>query len=76
VDSTRLTEDYAIRARQYYEAVARLGYCHPTQREFLDLLEEIERLQALCLDAGKRLESSLRTLPGRKDADDAITRRF
>jgi hypothetical protein len=69
----RLTEDYAIRSRQFYEAVIRLGRSRPTEPEFLGLLDEIERLQMQCLDAGKRLRSSLPIQCGCKDADGAIT---
>jgi hypothetical protein len=61
----RLAEDYAIRARHFSEAVARLGSTDPMHPEFLNLLDEIERLQELCVDAGKRLRLS--TPPRRHD---------
>jgi hypothetical protein len=47
-----LVEVYALRAREFSDAVARLGkHTHPGPGT-LGLMEEIKRLQTLCIAAG------------------------
>jgi hypothetical protein len=52
-----LTANYAIRARQFSDAVARLGQHRHIGPGFLGLLQQVMTLQALCLEAGSELQS-------------------
>jgi hypothetical protein len=49
-------EVYAIRAREFSDAVARLGKHPQIERELLGLLDEIKRLRGLCDEAAEELE--------------------
>jgi hypothetical protein len=51
-----LVKDYAIRAREFSEAVAILGQHHPLGSESLRQLAEIEDRQAACGAAADALE--------------------
>jgi hypothetical protein len=50
-----LVEAYAIRAREFSDAVARLGQHSHVGPDFLEVWEEIRRRQALCVEAGDEL---------------------
>jgi hypothetical protein len=52
----RVLQVYAIRAREFSDAVARLGERRHVDREFLRLLKEIEKRHALCTSAGEALD--------------------
>jgi hypothetical protein len=54
---SQLTANYAIRARLFYEAVARLGPQRQLGPGFLALLGEIISLQEDCVRAGNELQS-------------------
>ena len=53
----KLTTTYAIRTREFYDAVARLAPHDDIGPELSELMEEISRLQALCLAAHDELQS-------------------
>jgi hypothetical protein len=54
-----LVQVYALRAREFSDVVARLGkHTHPGPDTF-GLLEEIQRLQTLCIAAGDELSRYL-----------------
>jgi len=57
-----LIEIYAIRAREFYEAVAALGGFVGAGAALDDAIDEIERLRLLCDDAGKDLRESVTPL--------------
>ena len=61
----KLLANYAIKARQYSDAVARLGLHDDSGPEFLALLDKTARLQASCFKAGeeirKYVEQTMRT---------------
>ena len=48
-------ELYAMRAREFSDAVAGLGRHQKIERELLGLLREIERLRGLCDEAAAEL---------------------
>jgi hypothetical protein len=52
-----LLANYAIRAREYSDAVARLGSQADVNTEFVLLFKEILRLQALCSHSSRELQS-------------------
>ena len=62
-----LLANYAVRARRYSEAVAKLGSHDRVNPEFVRLMRETVRLQALCFSASNDLQSYveqvLSTLP-------------
>lgn len=54
-----LVEVYAVRAREFSDAVARLGQHENRGAEFEKLMEEIKTRQALCRAASDELERYL-----------------
>jgi hypothetical protein len=52
----KIVEVYALRARQYSDAVARLGRHDRTGPELSALVNEIRRLRALCDEAAGKLD--------------------
>jgi hypothetical protein len=55
-EKKRLIETYAVRSRQFSDAVAQLGRMSAqTGQSFLEALEESERLRALCDSAYAQL---------------------
>jgi len=54
-----LVEVYAVRAREFSDAVARLGQHENSGAEFEELMAEIRRRHALCRAAGDELERYL-----------------
>ena len=52
----KIVEVYALRARQYSDAVARLGRHDHMSPELLALVSEIKRLRALCDEAAGELD--------------------
>ena len=52
----RAIELYALRAREFSDAVAGLGRHQQIERELLVLLQEIKRLRALCDEAAAELD--------------------
>jgi hypothetical protein len=52
----KIVEVYALRARQYSDAVARLGQHDHTSPELLALVREIKRLRVLCDEAAGELD--------------------
>ena len=52
----RLLELYALRAREFSDAVARLGRHQQIGPETLGLIQEIERLRGLCDAAAAELD--------------------
>jgi hypothetical protein len=53
----RLTAEYAILARHFYEAVARLGSINSESPVFLTTLDEIVTLQDLCVESERALRA-------------------
>jgi hypothetical protein len=51
-----LIELYALRAREYYETVSRLGQHKEIGRELLGLMEEIKRRRTLCDETAEKLD--------------------
>ena len=49
-------ELYALRAREFSDAVAGLGRHQQIERELLVLLQEIKRLRALCDEAAAEFD--------------------
>ena len=64
----KLLELYALRAREFSDAVARLGRHQQIGPETLGLIQEIERLRGLCDAAAADLDRyvSQRAQPGGK----------
>ena len=54
-----LVEVYAVRAREFSDAVARLGQHEDSGPEFEELMGEIKRRHALCMAATDELERYL-----------------
>ena len=52
----KIVEVYALRARQYSDAVALLGRHDHTSPELLALAQKLKRLQALCDEAAGEFE--------------------
>ena len=52
----KLLELYALRAREFSDAVARLGRHQQIGPEILGLIQEIERLRGLCDAAATELD--------------------
>ena len=52
-------EVYAMRAREFSDAVARLGRHPQIERELLGLLDEIKRLRDLCDEAAAELDADI-----------------
>jgi hypothetical protein len=57
--SHQLAQLYAISAREFSDAVARLGQHQRTDQELLGLIQEIKRLRGLCDAAGDQLDQYL-----------------
>jgi len=55
-----LSEEYALRAREFSDTVALLGRHSLVGPEFLKLFEEIKSQRASCRDAEERLEQYIR----------------
>jgi hypothetical protein len=51
-----LTRTYALRAREFSDAVARLGQHHRIGPEFVGLIRETKRLRRLCDEAANQLD--------------------
>jgi len=51
----KLVRTYAVRSREYAEAVARLGSCAKTDTGFSDLLNGINQRRRLCDAAADKL---------------------
>ena len=64
----RLAEVYAIRAREFSDAVARLGRHGQIGPEFLALIDEIKRRRGLCDAVAAELD---RYISQRAKPDDA-----
>ena len=55
-----LSEEYALRAREFSDTVALLGRHSLVGPEFLKLFEEIKRQRATCRDAEEKLDQYIR----------------
>jgi hypothetical protein len=67
----RVVDVYAIRAREFSEAVARLGEHRHVDREFLRLLNESKRRHALCISAVEALDEFIRQ--GEPSANSSVS---
>ena len=56
----QVVEGYAIRAREYADAVARLGRIGQSGPELIPLMEDIKTRYALCGAAGDELDQYIR----------------
>jgi hypothetical protein len=63
-----LTREYALRAREFSDSVARLGRFHHIGSGFIEAIREVERCRALCLAAAGHLNQYI-------DAQDSASRR-
>jgi hypothetical protein len=54
-----LTRNYALRAREFSDSVARLGRFGRIGPDFIGAMEEVEKFRALCLRAGDELSQHI-----------------
>ena len=66
-----LSEQYACRAREFSDTVARLAPHKDISPEVLGLLREIKRRHELCCDAEQRLERYVQQDDDESDAQGA-----
>jgi hypothetical protein len=66
-----LSEQYALRAREFSDKVALLGQYDHIGREVLKLFKEIKRQRELCSDAEEKLERYLQQENSDPEASDA-----
>jgi hypothetical protein len=66
-----LSEQYALRAREFSDKVALLGQYDHIGREVLKLFKEIKRQRALCSEAEEKLERYLKQENNPKASDAA-----
>ena len=67
----QLTEVYALRAREFSEAVALLGGYHQVGPELLHQMQEIRRRRGLCFEAAERFEQHVQDSKPIADAQNA-----
>jgi hypothetical protein len=66
-----LSEQYALRAREFSDKVALLGKYDHIGREVLKLFKEIKRQRVLCSDAEEKLERYLQQANSDPKSSDA-----